>query len=192
MTFVNQHMINDFQILDSELFFPQAIEVLGNKRYGLVKNADLQIIGIISTTEMSNITYSPQIKISQVLTGTPILYIRQEVEMRTLIESPFIRIIGENTPALVIDASSQSLGLLTKKAIKEFIANSFGLIRGPVFGSEQLGGSEFPLSVQISCRNCYYPNRFSSSQWEEIQVHQGTPPFCQNPQDRHLFQRDPS
>jgi hypothetical protein len=112
--------------------------------------------------------------------------------MRALIESPVIRIIDKNTPALVIDDSSQILGLLTTDAVSEFIKNGFGFLRGPVFGSEKLGGSELPSRVQFSCRNCYYPNRFSLSQWEEIQVHQDTPPFCQNPQARHLFQQEPS
>jgi hypothetical protein len=42
MTLVSQHMINDFQILDGELNFSQAIEMLEDKQYGLVKNADLK------------------------------------------------------------------------------------------------------------------------------------------------------
>jgi len=196
MRFVKDCMTDDFKILSSDLSPQESLTLLENRNYGVIENATQKLIGTVTIAEIEGaIAANETAMIPNVVPSAPLLTVGCEVEMQTVLNSPLLTTLAQdNRPAVVIDNSHQVVGILTAKAIRQFIQGGWSQERGITLGSDpntsatQLAGAFAPLTAYFICRECWTVNELSAEEWAAITVNPPTSiPICQNLDEQHLL-----
>jgi CBS domain-containing protein len=192
MELVKDWMSSDFKIIRDDMSPPDAIALLAGDSYGVVENASQQMIGLVTASELEGaIAANKTSLVPDIVTSPQLLKVGSELEMQTVVNSPLLKtLVQETKVALVIDDANSIIGLLTADAIRQFIHSGASQQKGTVLGNDsnpyvpgtQLEGAYSPLTAVCICFECWHDNTLSADQWAALKATSPEPrPICQNP-----------
>lgn len=191
MNLVKDWMSKDFKIISGNISSLEAMSLMAGSPYNVIENANHQAIGIVTAPELEGgIATNETIPVQQLLSNTPLLQVGCDVQMRSIETSQQLFTLVKITRlAIVINDDNQTIGILSADAIRQFIRSSSSQQKGPVLGGDtppyvagsQLAGSLSPLTASCICRDCWYVNKLSATQWSTLKANPPAPaPSCQN------------
>ena len=194
MDIVRDYMNTDFGTIREDSRPEEALSQLEGHSAGIVENYNHQPVAAVTVEEIRSAisAYAPPL-IASVLTCTPRIKVRSDVNMREVIQSPFIKtLVEEVKTALVVDHLNRPVGLLEADTVSRFMQSE---IYSP---ATELPGEFINLSLTayVLCKKCNYTNELTVQELNDLK--EGTPnsaPNCKNPRsgiDKHrLALREP-
>ena len=191
-------MNKSFQVLSYRLKPIEAIDLLGDKIYGILEDTHSRPIAFITADNLRQASLQGAdslFALQEIL--HPIIVIEQATEMQSVLDSPYFEtIVQKSKAALVVDDVEKVVGILSVERIRDYMVCRPSALRGPTMGGTEpgpnvssagLGGIRIQKSYPRACfeRGCGYINQFTDDEWKNLHRRLATGdknalPNCQN------------